>query len=217
MQVQIEKLVGIQEALAPKVILKDKLFKLRTIGGCDQAFKGKEIISAMVVCDHPTMEVVERKSKVVRETFPYVPGLLMWREGPAMLEAWLELDRKPDVLLVNGLGINHPRFLGNASHLGLILNACTIGVTQSLLCGEYEEPLRVGEARPIFHQGIHVGYALKSKQGCKPIFVSPGHKLSLETSLKIVKESLRGYKFPEPLRLAHLYANELKRLSRVNP
>jgi len=205
-----EELIQIQRALAREVILKDKLpRKIKTVAGCDQAFTKKKIISAIVVCDYETMKVKEKVARSVEETFPYIPGLLMWREGPAMLEAWLSLDVKPDILLINGLGINHPRFLGDASHAGLLFDACTIGVTQRLLCGEYEEP-EMGEAKKIFYQGRHVGYVLKTRRGCKPIFVSPGHKVSLITSLAIVKRCLRGYKLPEPLRLAHLHANQTK-------
>lgn len=204
----VEELLHIQQELAKHVKLEGKP-RLERVAGVDEAFAGDWIISAVVVCN-PCMEVLEVSMGVRKAEFPYVPGLLAWREGPAILDACLELSVKPDLLILNGCGINHPRFLGLASHMGLLLDACTVGVTQNLLCGKFEMPRKEGEATPIFYGNRQVGYALLSKRGCKPIFIAPGHKIGMEESLEVVKKCLRNHKLPEPLRLAHLRAAQLK-------
>ncbi len=117
---------------------------------------------------------------------------------------------KPDVILINGQGIAHPLRCGIASHVGVSLDVPSIGVAQSKLCGEYKEPKEVGHYTSIIYNGKKVGYVYKSKENCKPIFVSPGHKVSSRTSLKIVTSCIGKYKLPIPLRMAHGYANEMK-------
>jgi deoxyribonuclease V len=216
------ELYRIQKEIAARAIIRDgwELEELKMVAGVDQAFieldtgseNGHElIISAVVVLDYPSLQFVECASSVLRVEFPYIPGLLSFREAPAILKAFHALKTKPDLLVVDGGGINHPRYSGLATHVGVLLDIATIGVTKSLLCGDGELPSQVGEAQVITYHDKAVGYYLKSKTACKPIIIAPGHRISLETSLKLIKSCLHLHKLPEPTRMAHLYANKLKR------
>lgn len=206
-----EEAIEVQKKIRKKLILKDSFSrKINVIAGVDQAFLGDEVISAMVACDYSTMEIVKRDYTVSRANFPYVPGFLSFREGPPIIKTFNKFGKKPDVLLIDGNGILHPRGIGLASHVGVLIDVPTIGIAKNLLCGRFKEPKRVGDHSPIIYENKTVGHAYKSKKGCKLIFVSPGHKMSLETSLKIIKNCLRNHKIPEPLFLAHKFANELK-------
>jgi len=189
----------------------DDFGKLRLIGGVDQAFVGDCVISGVVVLRCGSLEVVERVYAVQPVVFPYIPTFLGFREGPAIVSAYKRLESVPDVLLVDGAGLNHPRSAGLATHIGVVLDVPTIGITKKILCGSGEEPAGVGEANPLVHKGERVGWLLKSARRSRPIVVAPGHRVSLETSLRIVKGCLSGHKLPEPVRLAHLYVKELSR------
>jgi len=206
MEELIPKFLQLQERFKKKVVLKDviKPTEIKLIAGVDQAFKNDEIISSIVVCEFKTLSIIERKTAVLQNKFPYIPGLLSFREGPAIVKCFKNLEVKPDVMLVDGNGILHPRGLGLATHLGIVLNVPTIGVAKSLLCGKIVDG-------KVYLDNKHVGYEVVTKKGCKPIYVSPGHMVSLETSLEIVKKCIRNHKLPEPLRLAHLEANSSKR------
>lgn len=217
-----EHLYRLQEGIAARAILEDKLCleALRFIGGADQAFlyppkatpglAPEEILSAVVVLEYPTMRFVEYAYAVMPVDFPYIPGLLSFREAPVIINAFQSLTSKPDLLLIDGCGINHPRFAGLATYVGVTLDIPTIGVTKNLLCGTGKVPDDEGEACVITYQGREVGYYLMSKRGCKPIIIAPGHKISLQTSLKLIQACICGHKLPEPLRLAHLYARKVK-------
>jgi deoxyribonuclease V len=220
-----EELYRIQEEIASKAIIEDKLSpeELKLIAGADQAFfyeskndtenedRQEKIISAIVVLEYPSMRFVTYSYSVMPVDFPYIPGLLSFREAPAIINAFQALKSKPDLLVIDGCGINHPRFAGLATHVGVILDVATIGVAKNLLCGNGEVPGEEGEEHVIKYEGREVGYYLKSKKGCKPIIIAPGHKVSLDTSLKIIKNCLRVHKLPEPTRIAHLYANKIKK------
>lgn len=142
--------------------------------------------------------------------FPYVPGLLSFREIPLLLRSWEKLSPKPDVVIVDGVGIAHPRRLGIASHLGLLLDVPAIGCAKSVLVGTYEEP----DQEPLSHAPLVdvlaqelLGYALRTKRGVKPVFVSPGHKITHEEALGIIKQCVRSHRIPEPTRAAHNAVN----------
>ena len=206
-----EELIEIQEKLKKRIILNDVLpQEIKTIAGVDQAFLEDRIISAIVVCDASSMNVVEKKYVVAKTNFPYISGFLSFREGPAIIKVFKKLQNTSDVLLVDGNGILHPRGVGLASHVGFILNIPTIGIAKSLLCGKFKKVKDVGSYSPVIYGGKTIGYAYKSKEKCKPIFISPGHKVSLNTSMKMVKECIGKHKLPIPLRLAHIHANEIK-------
>ena len=210
-----EDLYRIQEEIASKAIIVDNpgLEELRFIAGVDQAFlhqEAEKILSALVVLEYPSMRLVEHSYAVMPVDFPYIPGLLSFREAPVIINVFQTLNHKPDLLLIDGCGINHPRFAGLATYVGVTLDIPTIGVAKNLLCGLGEVPNGEGEACIITYQDREVGYYLKSKKGCKPIIIAPGHMISLETSLTLVKKCICQHKLPEPLRIAHLSANKIK-------
>ena len=203
------KLRAKQIEIIKKLSLKDEFKKIERIVGFDQAFLNDKIISAAVVCDYNSLEIIEKKYVVEEVKIPYIPGFLSFREGPAITKAYRKLKTKPDIVMIDGNGILHPIKAGLATHVGIILNTPTIGVAKSLLLG-------VVKNRRVYVDGEVRGYELYTKKGCKPIYVSPGHKISLKTSVKVVKDCVRGHKLPEPLRLAHLYANEVKSILKKN-
>jgi deoxyribonuclease V len=213
-----EELYRIQAEIAAKSLISDDphLKELKLIAGADQAFfydseSEERIISAVVLLDYPSLQFVDHAYSVMPVDFPYILGLLSFREAPAILSAFRTLDTKPDLLILDGGGINHPRFAGLATHVGVTLDIPTIGVTKSLLCGTGEPPTEEGEACIIKYHDREVGYYLKSKKASKPLIVAPGHKVSVDTSLKLIQNCIRTHKLPEPIRIAHLCANTIKR------
>jgi deoxyribonuclease V len=160
---------------------------------------------AVVVLNYPELRLVETKVIRGRVNFPYVPGLLSFREAPLTLAACEKLGIIPDLVLVDGQGIAHPRRFGLASHLGLFLDTPTIGCAKSRLCGRHEEPGdNPGSYAEVVDRGETIGVALRTKPGSKPVYVSIGHKVDLEAAIYWVLECCRGYRLPEPCRLAHL-------------
>lgn len=202
--------IKIQEGLGKRIISEDRIpGEIKTIAGVDQAFPGEDrVVSCVVVLNLPELSIVEKVYAEFETDFPYIPGLLAFREGPGIVGACRKLDKKPDVLMVDGHGIAHPRRVGIASHVGVLLDIATIGVAKRRLVGEFKNPEEVGGCNPLKYQGDMVGAVLKSKRGCNPIYVSPGNRISLETSIALVRKCLRGYKLPEPTRLAHELVNE---------
>jgi len=202
---------SIQADLAGRVDLNDaiSLDAIEIVAGVDNAYvtrDGKTTAGAVVVVlTFPAMEIVETAVAWQPIAFPYVPGLLSFREAPAVLAACSNLSIEPDVFLFDGQGYAHPRRLGLASHLGLFLERPTIGCAKSRLVGEYEEPERVfGAHTPLVDRGEVVGAAVRTRPRHKPLFVSPGHKISVETAVAIALTCCRDGAFlPEPTRLAH--------------
>nr|QNR61627.1 Endonuclease V [uncultured archaeon GZfos22D9] len=215
---KLRALYRIQDEIASKAVIADAINRkeLKTIAGTDQTFfyglQAEEmIVSAIVVLEYPSQKFINYSYSMMPVDFPYISGLLSFREAPAILNTFYALKNKPDLLIINRCGINHPRFAGLATYVGVILNVATIGVTKSSLCGSGEVPREEGEANVIKYQDRAVGYYLKSEKGSKPIIVAPGHKVSLETSLTIIKSCIRKHKLPEPTRIAHLCANKIKK------
>jgi deoxyribonuclease V len=203
---ETETLKKQQVELAKKVSLEDGFGKITAVAGFDIAYSGRTAFCSAAVLGWSSMEVMEHKTIQARETFPYIPGFLAFREAPHIVRLFKKLTLKPDVILIDGQGICHPRGMGLASHVGVLLDMPSIGVAKSRLCGEYEE----GEsASKLFLEGRHVGWVSKRKGS--PVFISPGHKVSVNSSLEIVSHCTReGQRIPEPLRLAHLYAEKAK-------
>lgn len=164
--------------------------------------------AAVVVLSYPELRRVEVTTVEGEISFPYIPGLLSFREGPLILAACENLRSEPDLILVDGQGIAHPRRLGLASHLGLFLDVPTIGCAKSILCGGHEV---LGDERGsqagLFDKDDCIGAALRTRSGVKPVYVSVGHKIDLASSLQWVLKCCRGYRLPEPTRLAHLVAS----------
>lgn len=202
---------AIQAELADRVSLVDAipLPEITTVAGVDNTYltrNGEAMAGAViVVLTFPELEVVETRIAWRPVTFPYVPGLLSFREAPAVLAACTELQTVPDVFFFDGQGYAHPRRLGLASHLGVILDRPSIGCAKSRLVGHYEEPERVfGAHTPLIDHNEVVGAAVRTRPRHKPLFVSPGHKVSVETAVDITLACCRNGAFlPEPSRLAH--------------
>lgn len=169
-------------------------------------------VAVMLTFRWPTLELLETSHIVTTARFPYIPGLLSFREAPPLIEAYHQLKRPPDVLLCDGQGIAHPRKIGLASHLGLCLGIPTVGCAKSRLCGTYDAlDLRKGNSSPLYLGEEIIGTVLCSRNGVKPIYISPGHLADFETSNKIVYSCLTRYRLPEPLRQAHNTATQLRR------
>lgn len=206
-----EQAIAIQERLRREVILQDKPGTLRLVAGVDVGFEagGTVTRAAVVVLSFPNMEIVE--TALVRQptSFPYVAGLLSFREAPAILAALSGLKSAPDLLMCDGQGIAHPRRLGIASHLGVLADLPSIGVAKSILVGRHT-PLedQHGAWQPLINRGGVVGAALRTRQGVKPVYVSVGHNLSLETAIGLVLRCTSKYRLPEPTRLAHHLASQ---------
>jgi len=165
---------------------------------------------AVVVLSYPELNIVEIEIAQRKITMPYIPGLLSFRESPLILDACEKLSNIPDLVLIDGQGIAHPRRLGLASHVGLCLGLPTIGCAKSILCGQHQ-PLaeQAGSYAELIDSGELIGAALRTKSGVKPIYVSVGHKIDLASALQWVINCCRGYRLPEPTRLAHLAAGGL--------
>lgn len=206
-----EALLKVQHMVAKKAIIKDNFNDIQFIAAADQAFLDKLIISGIILLDFHSLEIIERVFSIQPVSFPYISTFLSFREGPAIVNAYNKLKTRPDILLIDGAGINHPRNAGLATHIGVALDLPTIGITKKILCGKAVEPVNVGETSPLVYMDRTVGWLLKSSQKSKPIVVAPGHRVSLASSISIVKSCLRGHKLPEPARLAHKYANMCKK------
>ena len=202
--VSAEKAVEIQKQLRSKIELKS-LEDIRLIAVVDLAFPEAEVgVAAIVVVDAVSMNVVEQVVAHEKVTFPYVPGLLAFREGPVFLKAWQQLRTAPDVVMFDGQGIAHPRRLGIASHMGLFIDLPTIGVAKSHLYGSFIEPPNVqGSYTFLYDKNEVIGAVVRTKVGNKPLFVSPGHKCDVLSALKLTLKCCVGHRLPEPTRLAH--------------
>jgi deoxyribonuclease V len=204
--VSTEGAIQIQEALRGRIILKKTLSKVKTVGGGDVAYSknGNHLFGAMVVLSFPSMEILDMATVEGKTPFPYIPSLLSFREGPILINIFRNLKIKPDVLMVDGQGIAHPRGMGLASHMGLWFNLPSIGCAKTPLLDEFISPgpLR-GSYEWIRREGKKVGAVLRTKDKVNPLFVSPGHRIDLKTSIQLILESCQGFRMPEPLRKAH--------------
>lgn len=179
---------------------------LKTIAGIDVSYtKEREILVAgLVLIDYPEMRVREARSDRFPIRFPYIPGYLSFREGPAILELLERMTEKPDLLMIDGHGIAHPRKMGIATFVGILSGIPSIGIAKKRLCGEYDMPDRLqGSSSPLYFQGEQVGYVYRSKTGVKPIYVSSGYLISQDKALELVKTTISKYRLPEPIRWAH--------------
>jgi len=205
------RLRTVQEEAASRVVLRDLFEKpVRLVAGVDVSYRGRRAYGACVVWSIREDRVVESSSSEVEVNFPYIPTYLSFREAPAMLEAVEPLLGRFDILMVNGHGIAHPRRCGIASHVGVLLDVPSVGVARGLLPGFSLGQPTGGGWTPILFEGAAVGAALETG-GPKPIYVSPGHKVSLEGAVETALRCLRGRRLPEPVRLAHTLASKLRK------
>jgi deoxyribonuclease V len=205
-EVSIARAKEIQLGLARRIVTESEAITPRFIAGIDiSSPDGRGLArGAVIVLCYPELDVIEAKVAEAKITFPYIPGLLSFRESPLILAACEKLDNVPDLVLIDGQGLAHPRRLGLASHVGLLLDLPTIGCAKSILCGRH---LPVGE-EPGSHAELRdksevIGAALRTRRGVRPVYVSVGHKIGLAAALHWVMECCRGYRLPEPTRLAH--------------
>ena len=208
-----------QEVLREKVELRPLNKEPKLIAGCDLTFlnpyKNPTLgIGAFVVMKYPEMEVVERAYEVMEVEIPYYPGFLAFRELPLLVKTLKKLKNKPDLIVVDGHGIAHPRGLGIAAHLGVITKIPTIGCAKKPLYGKFKEPCtEKGCYEPIFHPKTNevIGYALRTRKGVKPVFVSAGNLITNEEARELVLKLAPKYRLPEPTRLAHNYLQEVRK------
>jgi deoxyribonuclease V len=201
--------IEIQKELAGEVSRAGNITNPRLIAGVDISVNRltKTGTGAVVVLSYPTLEIAEIKVVTDRINFPYVPGLLSFREMPFLLKAFEEVERVPDLVLVDGQGLAHPRRVGLASHLGLWLGLPTIGCAKSRLCGEHKiPPLEAGSSVELVDNGEVIGAVLRTRTGVNPLYISIGHMIDLPSAVNWVTACCRGYRLPEPTRLAHLAA-----------
>lgn len=208
-QVSTTRAREIQTELAAQVSRVSQAISPRLIAGVDISVdkKNGRGTGAVVVLSYPELDIVE--TRVVHDSlqFPYVPGLLSFREAPLLLAACESLVVTPDLIMVDGQGIAHPRRMGLASHLGLFLDTPTIGCAKSRLCGCHEVPAaESGSYADLLDGGEVIGAALRTRAGVKPVYVSIGHRIDLPAAIHWVLACCRGYRLPEPTRLAHLAA-----------
>jgi deoxyribonuclease V len=209
-----QEAINIQQELKQQVILSDQLpATITLIAGVDVEYdKDSETIAgAFVLLDYNTLEVVEVATHCMEATFPYIPGLFSFREMPVLLKAWEKLTRKPDIIICDGQGRAHPRRFGLACHMGVILDKPTLGCGKTRLFGQFEPPAEErGAISPLLAEddGEHIGNALRTQQGINPVFVSSGHKISLETATSLVLKMTVDYRLPETTRKADHYGRE---------
>jgi deoxyribonuclease V len=205
-----QQAMKIQAELRSRLVLTWDGRAVNTVGGVDVGLVGDEARAAIVVLRFPELTPVEGVTAKTVVTFPYIPGLLAFREGPAVLAAWEQLQTKPDLILFDGQGIAHPRGIGIASHMGLWLERPTIGVAKSRLYGRHADVgLNKGETAELYDQrdrGRIIGAVVRSKDNVNPLYISPGHLMDVGHAVEFVLQCCTRYRLPEPTRWAHKVA-----------
>jgi len=205
---------ALQERLAQQIRLVPLPEGICLVAGADVAFSKDRglVFASVVLLTFPGLEELEQSNAHVACTFPYVPGLLSFREGPALVAAFRRLKGTPDAIMLDGQGLAHPRRMGLASHVGLWLGVPTVGCAKSRLTGRHGEPGREkGCVTPLLDGDEQIGTVLRSRTGVRPLYVSPGHLADFDTSTRLVLECCRRYRLPEPTRQAHLAVSRFKR------
>ncbi len=203
----------IQKELAPRVLTVGSLPEVELVAGADISYNkfSPKLYASVVVWKRSTGEIMEVSDVLGESTFPYVPGYLSFREAPTLLRAFAKLESKPDVVMVDGQGIAHPRRFGIACHLGLWLDLPTIGCAKSRLVGTFVPPdLEAGSVSDLTDRGEVIGQVVRTKKRTNPLFIAPGHRIDLESAVRVVMQCCRGYRIPEPTRQAHLRVNDLR-------
>ena len=205
-----DEAVKVQASLRERLVIEWDGREVKTIGGVDMSLKENSAHAAIVILRFPDLKPLEGVTADVPLVFPYIPGLLSFREGPAILAAWDKLSHKPDLLMFDGQGIAHPRRLGIAAQMGLWLETPSIGVAKSRLYGRHAEPgPEAGDVVDLLDQRDPqdtIGAVLRTRPRSNPLYISPGHLMDVPHALEFVKASLRGYRLPEPTRWAHKFA-----------
>ncbi len=210
-EVNPQEAIKIQKDLKSNISLKKSFSKINKIAGADVSYYQNKMIAGVVIFEFPNLKIVERQSFISTVNFPYIPGLLTFREGPSLLAAFKKIKNDPDIILFDGQGIAHPRRMGIATHLGLFLDKPTIGCAKSKLSGKYTS---VGEEKgdyTLLKEGKEVlGAVLRTRRKVKPIFISPGYKIDLSDSIEITLKCIVKYRLPVPVREAHIFVNQIR-------
>jgi deoxyribonuclease V len=212
--------IRLQARLRERVVLKDSFRRIRYVAGADIAFDPATdmAFAGVIVYRYPSIEEVERRMARRKLQFPYVPGLLSFREIPILMAAFRRLKTDPDLLLIDGHGRAHPRLFGLACHIGVLFDKPAIGCAKSLLVGEAGEPGAKAESvAPLDFRGERVGTVLRTRANTRPIYVTQGHRISLPTAVKVVRHCLDGYRIPRPTREADHYVRDLRRAYQQKP
>lgn len=212
--------VELQKELRHRVITEPLGKQPRLVAGCDISFNrfSDVVYAGVVVLRLPGLEIVDRATVVTEAKFDYIPGLLSFRETPALLEAWERLETEPDVVMLDGQGLAHPRRFGIACHFGLLTGLPTLGSAKTVLVGRFDEPgKKAGSYSLMEHRGEVVGAALRTKDNVAPVYVSVGNRIDLQDAIELTLRCVNGYpskskyRIPEPTRQAHLLVNEIRR------
>jgi deoxyribonuclease V len=204
----------LQRELAAQVDVRPPLKKCDLIAGADISYNlySSTMYAAVIVLRMDDMSIVEVRGAVAEAPFPYQPGYLSFREGPALVEAFARVESEPDAVMFDGQGIAHPRRLGLASHVGLWLRKPSVGCAKSRLIGKFATlPTPAGSTVPLMQGDEQIGMVVRTKNAVQPVYVSPGHLIDIPGSVDLVLRSCRGYRIPEPTRQAHLHVNALRR------
>jgi deoxyribonuclease V len=206
--------IALQRQLREKIDLSPLHVPPRTIAGADISYNrfSDVIYAGVVILDYESMRPLARSVVNDRMAFPYIPGLLSFREIPSLMKAWQALPYRPDIVMVDGQGVAHPRRMGIAAHMGLLTNCPALGCAKKILTGAHGLlEAGKGSAAPLMDKGELVGYALRTKDKVNPVYISAGHLMSQEDALAIALHCTRGYRLPEPTRQAHLTVNAFRR------
>ncbi len=201
--------IALQRDLAQRAILEDRFGEINTVAGLDVGLSSGLVWGAVVVLSFPELQLIEHVVAERPLTLPYIPGLLSFREVPVLLDALAQIESAPDLLLVDGQGYAHPRRVGNATHIGILLDRPTIGCAKSRLVGSHDEP---GENRGAYTWLVDreetVGAVVRTRTRVKPMYISPGHRISFSSAIDLVLRCGGGYRLPEPTRLADRLASK---------
>jgi deoxyribonuclease V len=203
---------AIQQILKEKIVLSSTSILVKKIAGCDIGYSkdGNKMWGVCVVMEYPSLAQLEVVVVQGEVNFPYIPGLLSFREGPCLIKALRRLREVPNLIIFDGQGIAHPHSLGIATHLGILLKKPTIGCAKSLLIGEYKEPgPKKGNFSYLYYCGKKIGGVLRTRTNTSPLFVSPGFKIDIQSSIEIILNCCRRYRLPEPIRQAHIISKRL--------
>jgi deoxyribonuclease V len=204
-----DEAIRLQETLRGQVIIENRLAEVRTVAGADVSVHGDVARAAVVVLSYPELELVEVARAERPVALPYIPGLLAFREAPVILAACEELRTEPGLFFFDGHGLAHPRRMGLACHVGLSLDVPAVGCAKSRLCGEHDDPPPdAGAWVPLRDGPETIGAVVRTRHGAAPVYVSVGHKVDLPAAIRVVLVTVRGYRLPEPCRLAHRAASE---------
>ena len=203
--------VKCQNLLSKKILFTPTFKRIAIIAGVDASYRNGFVIGGITILKYPELTILSQEYAIKEIHFPYISGLLTFREGPVLVDLLSKIKLNPDIILFDGQGIAHPRKMGIATHMGLFLDMPTIGCAKSRLVGKYTEPgTRKGCYSLLFHKGEIIGAVVRTRDKTKPLFISPGNHMNLEKAIEITLSCTPKYRIPEPIRQTHLFVNKIK-------